>query len=382
MTYRVGITFTVPTTVRDLYFDHVAQSTLYLNMLLNYLVDTEVYLICNTDNMLENPLFPMDRYNWVHIDSPQFKTLRSTFHLVIQSGFTFPLAELVLFQQHRIKCVLFQCQNEYMKELEENLFSRGTSTYPQHGLFKKARVFDEVWLTEGLEHANKPFLETRYRCPVVMVPNLWSPKLIEHLSATYPNRGLYTPRESHGRIALLDSNTDFGEYALPSVFVCESAYRTLENKDRIQKVMVSNKDNMNALQFGRFTYSTDLYADQKITIEGAFISSYFMSNHADIAVFHQWDILFKYIYLEMAWLGWGFVHNSPLLERMGYFYDKFKYNQGGKKLLYAMETHSKVYLNYFIKHRRYIQDHFVVDNKRLQETYRDHLLRLLDDRNA
>lgn len=376
MKYNIGITCKVPTSLSDLYFDSHTQYTLYLHHVLTCMSDVNVYLIVDKP-MIENPLIN-STHRIVIYNSEEYVSMKRTLHLIIQASLQLSKFDLTLFKEYGTKRVLVHTQNEYMIELEENLFSNRESVYPQYALFKTECMFSEVWITPDIEHANLEYMKTRYRCPVKIVPLLWSPKLIERLALSFPNKGLYVPKkDKETKIAIVDSNIHFGEYCLPSLFVCESAYRSLTDKQEIKKVMVINSQPMNTKQFSRFTYSLDLYQDKKLSVENTFNTIEVLSKYADIAVSHQWDVLFKPHYLEMAWFGWPFVHDSPLLKNIGYYYDKFEYKHGGKVLTYVLHAHDKVYLNYFIKNRRLIQESFSIDNTTIQEKYRDFVLQLL-----
>ncbi len=374
MKHIVGITFKVPATLDDLYFDFVAQSTLYLYLLLDKLEDVEPILLCDKHVIPNNPLFQTNKHTHLLMGSKKYEDEKHRFQTVIQVGYPFSMVDLSFFKEIGARRIIYHTRNEYMREMEENLFSHRDSGYPQYAQFKKDQYFEEVWITPAVEHANLHYFETRYRCPVRVMPLLWSPILLEHFAISFPNKGIYTPRKTHGRILILNTNEVFGEYALPALFVCESAYREVEDKDAINKVMVTHMDNLNTLQFSRFTYSLDLYRDKKITIEKEMNAVKMISTYADMAVFHQWDSPFQFFYLELAWMGWAFLHNSPLLPNLGYAYDKFKYKQGGEVLQYILKTHEKVYLNYFITQRKLIQEHFSIDNPKIQSIYRAQLL--------
>jgi len=77
-------------------------------------------------------------------------------------------------------------------------------------------------------------------------------------------------------------------------------------------------------------------------------------NYCDIAVSHQWENPLNYLYFDLAWMGWPIVHNAYLCKDIGYFYDQFNYDEGGKVLSDVINNHDMNINEYIGKNREAI----------------------------
>jgi hypothetical protein len=230
-----------------------------------------------------------------------------------------------------------------------------------------------------MKNTNYFYWKTRYRCPVIIVPYIWSPIAIEQMSNK--NKGLYYNKGISKNISIFEPNLNIIKFSLPSVFICENAYRFNKDKTKINKIYITNVlkskkesgkssyGNFDEIQFSRLTYSLDLYKDKKLFIESRYNSVLFMSNHADIAVSHQWENPLNYLYLDLAWMGWPIIHNASLCKDIGYYYNDFDYEEAGKLLNYVIDTHDKVCEDYLLKNRKNIEK-FLITNKDVQNSYK------------
>lgn len=93
-----------------------------------------------------------------------------------------------------------------------------------------------------------------------------------------------------------------------------------------------------------------------------------MSNYADIAVSHTWENYLNYLYFDIAWMGWPIVHNGKLCKEVGYYYDEFNYEEGGRILKDVILHHDENADEYLLKNRSYLQQ-FLPTNVELQRKY-------------
>ena len=169
------------------------------------------------------------------------------------------------------------------------------------------------------------------------------------------------------------------KWCFPALLVCENAQRSLKNKDLISQVRITNvlntsNETFNIDLFNKMVKTLDLFSGKKISIESRYNSLYFMSKYADIAVSHQMENNLNYLYLDLAWMGWPIVHNANLCKDVGYYYDGFDYEEGGKMLKNVILTHDEN-LDDYIKQNRATIDKYLPTNKALQDQYK----KLIDD---
>jgi hypothetical protein len=68
---------------------------------------------------------------------------------------------------------------------------------------------------------------------------------------------------------------------------------------------------------------------------------YFLSQHTDIVVSHQWENPLNYAYLDALYLGYPLVHNAWMIKDAGYYYDEFDVDSGVKQLTKAIYKHNQ-----------------------------------------
>jgi len=229
-----------------------------------------------------------------------------------------------------------------------------------------------------MTNTNQYYWEILCRQKCIEVPFVWSNnaiKLIQLVTNKTYNELLYIPNENtKNKIAIFEPNISIMKWALPSLLICENAYR--KNAD-IKHVFVNNVhgknindplNNFNLDAFNSVSMNLDLFVEKKITIEGRYNTLEFMSNYSNIVVSHQWENNLNYIYFDLCWMGWPIVHNASLCKELGYYYKEFNYEQGSQKLIECIENHHKNHYDYLQKNRKII-DKYLPTNKILQEKY-------------
>jgi hypothetical protein len=163
------------------------------------------------------------------------------------------------------------------------------------------------------------------------------------------------------------------KWFLPSFVLCERAYQLSPHLvDRIYNTNAFREkigDTLNAKKIENTVRYTDLFLDKRVFFEKRFITFEFMKTHADVAVFHQWGNPLNYIYLEMAWLGYPFVHNAHLCADLGYYYEGYNLEQGAEVLLGAIMKHDSVAREYLRINRERV-DRYLPTNATLQQKYK------------
>lgn len=368
----IGITFSVPENTYSLYSNGIRQNVLYLNEVLNTL-EYDVYLICDKPMIKDLPTFDYEKYKTVLVNSPEFKEIK--WDIYIQMGLSIPLPEVQALKSTGCKIIFYKCGNDYMIEMEQVLFGTSAPYYPQYADIKDSSLVDEVWMIPQSENTNYHYWQTRYRCPIRIIPFIWSPRLLEHICSTIPHQGLFRDRGANKKIAIFEPNLNMVKYSLPAVMVCEAGYRRLEDKSQLEKVFVTNANahhsygNFSVLQFSRMTYNLDLYIDKKLSVEARYNSVFFMNDYSDIAVSHQWENPLNYLYLDLAWMGWPILHNAELCKDIGYYYEGFQFEEGGKMLQYIIQTHHKVAEEYKLKNRE-LMKRYLPSNPEILAGYR------------
>jgi hypothetical protein len=233
---------------------------------------------------------------------------------------------------------------------------------------------------------NAAYKRTLSRCAkVIEAPFIWSPDGMETIAQkggatlndflyinTKPKTRTHDDSASK-RLAIFDPNISIMKWFLPSFVLCERAYQLAPQL--VDRVYITNAfrekigDTLNSKKIENTVRYTDLFLDKRVFFEKRFITFEFMKTHADVAVFHQWGNPLNYIYLEMAWLGYPFVHNAHLCADLGYYYEGYNLEQGAEVLLGAMMKHDAVAREYLRVNRERV-DRYLPTNAALQQKYK------------
>lgn len=376
---KIGISLDLPAKIQDLYSNGIRQNVYYLGELLVN-IGYDFYFIINksyNEEVIEksfyDPRFKYIKYNQI---------LTMNFDVVISIGFEMDMSILKMLRQMKTKIVSYNCGNNYIIDTECMLFSQHPSKQNQITYIrpKAYAPYDELWSIPQMTNTNQHYWQTLMRTKCIEVPFIWSDKSI-HLIQLSENKTyedlVYRHRGAEKKLVIFEPNISIMKWCGPSLLSCENAYRALENKSLISGVFVNNvsgreKDaSINKFNLDAFTVyvnNLDLCADNKITIEGRYNTLAFMNAYGDVAVSHQWENNLNYLYFDLAWMGWPIVHNALLCSDVGYYYPEFNYEEGGNKIIEAIQTHDKNKDEYMARNKKAI-DKYLPTNRDLQEKY-------------
>ena len=233
--------------------------------------------------------------------------------------------------------VVFHCVGQPFVSLAEPI------VFSDKGHFSRPDRCDEVWLLPK-DETFAPMMRVYNRCPVHVVPYLWSPEFLAQRVAEVEAAGFrfgYAPRtaEQPGfRVAIFEPNISVVKAGTLPMLICDGAYRadptavnwmhalnTLHMKDHPTMLYLAN--------------SLDIVREHKAIFHGRHDFAGFMVQHADAVVSHQWQNDQNYSYLDALYGNYPLVHNSPWLRDAGYYYPGFEVGAGVEQLLNAARHH-------------------------------------------
>ncbi len=199
-------------------------------------------------------------------------------------------------------------------------------------------LFDAIWITPQHVKTYKPWLQTLYRLPVSVVPQIWSPTMLNTRPPVQAGAFGYRPGKAAWRVGMMDPNNTVMKTSHMGMLLCESAWR--ERPDIFTSFYISNAIGlMENAHFNSFASSMQSVKAGIMTVEPRFISPDFLANHCDAIVTHQWENSLNYMYYDVLYGGYPLIHNSDLLKDYGYYYPDFAPDIGGKVLIEAFERH-------------------------------------------
>lgn len=375
---KIGITLLLFNDISSFFTNGINQNSLFLcELLLNCGFD--VYFIVEDSKLLNinseilKDIFYDTRFKYKKYS----EILYSEFNIIITLSFSYGDMFVYNYLKHmNVKHVGYFCGNTYIIETEKILYNQHKKRQvdPYDFTINGKSKYDEIWSIPQMSDMNLDFWSITHRCKCIEVPFVWSSNAITLFCKSnkckeedlyYKNRG---PEK---KIAIFEPNISIMKWALPSILICESAYR---NNAAIKHLYVTNINSSNTIdfnltQFNKFMNSLDIVKDKKCSIEARYKTLQFMSNYADIAISHQWGNPLNYLYFDLAWMGWPIIHNAHLCKDVGYFYENFSLKDASSILEKVLEIHDLNKEKYLTDNRKSI-DRFLPTNKELQEKYK------------
>ncbi|MFY7728209.1 MAG: DUF2827 family protein [Flavobacterium sp.] len=381
---KIGITLLLLNDVKSFFSNGINQNSLFLcELLLNcgfdvYFIVEDTKLLAISDetmrDILYDPRFQLKKYSEI---------LHAEFHVIITLSFSYGEQFIYNYLKHmNTKHVGYFCGNSYIIETEKILYNqhkerqKDAYDFTINGLTK----YDEIWSIPQMSEINLDFWSILFKCKCIEVPFVWSNNAITLFCKANKCKEedlLYKNRGPDKKVAIFEPNISIMKWALPSILMCESAYRNNKHLKHlyVTNINSSSTNDFNLTQFNKLMNTLDIVKDKKCSIESRYTTLPFMSNHADIAVSHQWGNPLNYLYFDLAWMGWPIIHNAHLCKDVGYFYRDFHLNDGADILEKVIETHDLHKDKYLDDNRKAIA-RFLPTNVDIQEIYKNYIFQL------
>jgi hypothetical protein len=381
---KIGITLLLFNDIKSFFSNGINQNSLFLcELLLN--IGFDVYFIVEDpklmdihkdtlDDILYDKRFQYKKYSEI---------LYSEFNVIITLSFSYGEMFILNYLKYmNTKHVGYFCGNTYIIETEKILYNQHKTRqndeydYTINGYSK----YDQIWSIPQMSNINLDFWSILHRCKCLSVPFVWSQNAVTLFCKANKCKEedlYYINKGPDKKIAIFEPNISIMKWALPSVLLCEAAYR--KNK-KIKHLYITNINSSNTIdfnikQFNKFMKSLDIVKDKKCSIEGRYTTLPFMKTNADIVVSHQWGNPLNYLYFDLAWMGWPIIHNADLCKDVGYFYEDFNLIKGASILEDVIENHDKNAKEYLEKNRIAIE-RFLPTNEKLQNDYKNLIFNL------
>jgi hypothetical protein len=241
---------------------------------------------------------------------------------------------VVAFRERGGKIVSMRVGNDYALDIERMVFDKS------HGLLITGAPYHEVWTLPEYETTCVPYFGSTFRCPVRVMPHLWSPLILQREAARLPE-GMsfgYRPGRRRWRAGIFEPNICMVKTSFIPLLACEAAHRG--NPDMLEHVWVYNTFHMKEhVSFSGFAHSLDIVRHGLTSFEGRFPFCRAVSVDVDVVVSHHWENAQNYVYYEALYGGYPLVHNSHLIGSCGYRYHEFDCEECGRALQTAYAEH-------------------------------------------
>jgi len=334
--YNVGLTIALAEDgTLPVFNNGIRQNVLFLYHLFRAASKCARVFLLNQSNVDPAPLPPelgIDPADIVRTDA-----VADQLDYVIAIGSAMPLGTLHALRGRGVKLIFYKGGNGAIISME------GVVAFPKSSraeLHYDAGLFDEVWLTPQHMHTARSWYETIYRCPVIEVPQIWSPKLLELASKKGDLDFGYKPGREKWRIGVLDPNITVMKTSHLPMLVVNKAYQ--KDPARFEAAYVTNSVQFKTHHhFETFAKKLKVVQDGIMTFEQRFVAYEFMAKFCDAVVTHHWENGLNYLYYEILSGGYPLIHNSEFLKDYGYYYADFDPDDGGRARLEGMSHHDE-----------------------------------------
>ena len=211
--------------------------------------------------------------------------------------------------------------------------------------------YDQIWITPQHMRTYAGWCKTVYRCPVIEVPQVWSPLFSGVIGGSEAVKFGFNPPEKAWRIGVMDPNNTVMKTSHYPMLVTEAAFR--KRPDMIASLMVSNSAKYAEHDhFRRFANLLTLQTAGKLSVEHRYISWVFLAKYCDAVVTHHWENGLNYMYYDVLYGNYPLIHNSEFLKDYGYYYEDFNPESGAETLIRAYKTHATNLKAYEKKNRK------------------------------
>lgn len=204
------------------------------------------------------------------------------------------------------------------------------ASYRGSGIFCRNPYVSAVWTSPHFYNRDRFFFESLYDCPVLEAAYIWDDRFINrHVNLAKhkdPSKdGLYKPAESAKRISTMEPNINMVKTSTTPIVIAELLQR--KYPDVLKKMNVFGAEKIKTKKdVIDFVKDMDVYKAKKITFEARYPIVWTLNTHTDIVLCHQAGCELNYLYLDAAWLGYPVVHNSPMMQELGWYYPENNVN--------------------------------------------------------
>jgi Protein of unknown function (DUF2827) len=316
----------------------------------------EVYIVNGGDGKAIPPGIQQDQ----NVPLTEFVDVADQLDVFIEAGAQISPDQAIRVQAHGGVVIGYRCGNDYVMDVERICFGR-----PSGAIFN-GTPFDVIWTHAQHMNTCKDFWEIGLRAPVVLVPHVWAPYFVDRAArevkqlpgdlvfgyeenlrrqqaakaAANVNPLIPDKTPLQKRTGNFEPNVNVVKCSLTPLLVCEAAMRA---RPELWKTMFfGNTEHLKEhVTFKSIALQLDIVQKQKASFEARFPLPVFLAQYVDIVLAHQWENALNYLYYDALYGHYPLVHNSHFLKDIGYYYEGFDAQAGGRALIRAATEHDQ-----------------------------------------
>lgn len=367
MTRKVGVTIGAKS-LNEVWNCGIHANVINCYKLLDSIPDIEVDMLTIYDIKIEDmkdkhPVFDKMRIKYVAKHGHEYD-------MIIFMGGLPAMRHLEdLHNMRRVKLIYYKCGNDFTNVVEKILWDKD----PKKEADKIFRFYDEVWYVPQQDQQNKHLYKMIFKhAKIVCVPFMWHPGLLDREVESFKERDRFKPYDVSKEkkiIGIMEPNISTLKFCFVPMLIAEHSYRG-EGKEKIDHLKVTNAQRfIDNGQFKTFASHMDLQADNKLSVEHRYKTTYMLNDHVDVVVSHQQFNPMNYLYLDCVYMGYPVLHNGDLCKDIGYYYPGYDIDEGTRQLNKILHDHDKNHDEYVERNKKILWK-YNIENPNIVKAYK------------
>ena len=364
---NIGVTICLQYEDESVFINGIKQNAIFLaRTFMNSEKDYNVYIVNTSDVKITQKLgWDIEKYKTVQIND-----IKDKLDIIIPLGGSLSEQWTNYFRHRGCKVVPYKCGNEYIISMENIIFGTRDAK-PQY------YEVDQVWNIPQMENTNHHYWRMFHKAETITIPFVWNSMFLDQHIDDLKKQGenpYYEPSKKPKRISVFEPNINVYKFLMYPMLIAEDVYRN--RPELIDKIKITNTQKVRESQeLIHLMNHLDIVKQGKATFENRFPMAWFLSEHTDIVLAHQWENALNYAYLDAVHMKYPIVHNAHLFKEAGYYYEGFNVDEGREQLIYAMTEHDNNIEEYNERSQKTL-DRFLPTNEQSIDTY-DKLIKKL-----
>jgi len=357
---NIGITICLQSEDESVFINGIKQNAIFFaKLLMNSNKKYNVYIVNTSNVKITKKLgWDIDTYKTV-----QYNDIKDKLDIIFPLGGSLNTEATEYLRNRGCKVVPYKCGNEYVISMENVIFERNNAPvdYP---------LVDQVWNIPQMENTNSHYFRMLHRAESITIPFIWDSMFldlnIKEIQKTGKNP-FYQPSNKPKRLSIFEPNINVYKYSMYPILIAEEIFR--KNPELIETMKVTNTQKIRLnKEFISVMNHLDIVKKGKATFENRYPMPWFLSEHTDVVISHQWENALNYAYLDAIYMGYPLVHNAHLCKDCGYYYEGFNVSEGADQLLFALTQHDKN-IEEYNKMSKKVLDRYSTSNEESIEIY-------------
>ena len=389
---KVGITISAKPG-ESIWKNGILQNAIFFYDLLEKLpsISDVSFLQCSSSDVFDKDPFPISGYTYEFFNSDTIDSIRKDYRILFSLGALPPTDHINIYKENKDnRFVQYKGGNEFINEIESVLYGQylGWNNIELSSKRYFPSETDEVWMVPQQEFHNSSYMSIKHRTETRVVPFIWNSKFLDESA-----NELMSKKDNEYSIYFKDKKFDEGwnwvsfepnmsllKNMMPILYTCEHLWRTIDNKDLIDKFMITNADgHLKNDSLVQIVAGMDIQKDRKVSFEGRYPSPFILYRYAHGVISHQWGNALNYAYLDTCYFGIPLVHNAHLCKDLGFYYEGWDLKGAALQMKKAMNT-MRSNDSYLTKQKKRLK-RYTIENQSMINQY-DLLVKNLFNKNS